>query len=151
MIISTDERVTVRPVNTSRYFSIACGKRFIAFLMIASLSMPSFAFTDLTITVNRIAPDAYMVVKAPNTKANSVVLQTKYCHAYARNEEAIFVTAEEQHGEAAILFASGDQCEVIAVKKDDDRSFGLLDFLVQLGLTYLTKGAITPTPRAKGK
>lgn len=119
--------------------------------MIASLATPSFAFTDLTITVNRVAPDAYMVVKAPNTKANSVVLQTRYCHAYARNEEAVFVTEEEQHGEAAILFASGDQCEVIAVKKDDDRGFGLLDFLVQLGLTYLTKGAIKPTPKPKGK
>lgn len=111
---------------------------------------PSFAFVDTTITVNRIAPDAYMVVKAPNTKPNTVVLQTKYCHAYPRNEEAIFVTAEEQHGEAAILFASGEQCEVIAVKKDGERSYGLLDFLVELGLAYLTRGTVqraTPTPK----
>ncbi|MGL5002710.1 MAG: hypothetical protein ACRDAM_07185 [Casimicrobium sp.] len=125
-------------------------KRFTAFLMLIAFPLQTVhALVDTTITVNRIGPDAYMVIKAPNTKSGEVVLQTKYCHAYAYNEEAIFVTAEEQHGEAAILFASGDQCEVIAVKKDSDRSFALLDFLVQLGLAYLTKGVITPKPKGK--
>ena len=125
-------------------------RSFIAILTMCACAAPSFAWVDTTITVNRIAPDAYMVVKAPNTKPNTVVLQTKHCHTYARNEEAIFVTEEEQHAEAAILFASGDQCEVIGVKKDGERSYGLLDFLVELGLTYLTRGTVQrakPTPK----
>jgi hypothetical protein len=144
-------RVTVRLVNTSRYFSKSCGKRFIAFLMMICVPLPSVAFSGETITLNRISQDAYMVVKAPNVPSGKIVLQTKYCYAYAYNEDAIFVTSEDQHGEAAVLFASGDQCEVIAVKKDDDRSYGLLDFLVQLGLSYLTKGIVTPKPKPKGK
>jgi len=138
-------------VSTSTRFPKRFTQRVISSVVMLCLPLPSVAFSGETITVNRIAADAYSVVKAPNVPAGKVVLQTKYCHAYAYNEEAIFVTADEQHGEAAILFASGDQCEVIAVKKDDDRSYGLLDFLVQLGLSYLTKGAVKPTPRAKGK
>jgi hypothetical protein len=126
-------------------------RTFTSVLTMAALIAPSFAWVDTTITVNRIAPDAYMVVKAPNTKPNAVVLQTKHCHAYSRNEEAIFVTAEEQHGEAAILFASGEQCEVIGVKKEGERSYGLLDFLVELGLAYLTRSVVRPTPTPKGK
>jgi hypothetical protein len=137
-------------MKTSLFFSKTWATRFTAFLMLLCFPLQTtFAFLDTTITVNRIGKDAYMIVKAPNTKSGEVVLQTKYCHAYAYNEEAIFVTAEEQHGEAAILFASGDQCEVVAVKKDSDRSFALLDFLVQLGLTYLTKGAVSATPKPK--
>ena len=138
-------------MSTSTRFPKRFTQRVISSVVMLCLPLPSVAFSGETITVNRIAADAYSVVKAPNVPAGKVVLQTKYCHAYAYNEEAIFVTADEQHGEAAILFASGDQCEVIAVKKDDDRSYGLLDFLVQLGLSYLTKGAVKPTPRAKGK
>ncbi len=120
-------------------------------MLICFPTQAALAFVDTTITVNRIAPNAYMVIKAPNTKSGEVVLQTKYCHVYAYNEEAIFVTTEEQHGESAILFASGDQCEVVSVKKDTDRSYGLLDFLVQLGLSYLTRGTVTATPKPKGK
>jgi hypothetical protein len=122
--------------------------RAVAATLVVALSSQSFA-AEAILVVNRVATDQYAVVKAPGTTpiGNDVVIKTKYCHEYSRNEDAVLVSAQDG-GENALLFASGAQCEVVAVTKASDRNFNLIDFLVQLGLMALTgKNRATPTPK----
>ena len=94
--------------------------------------------------------DNYLTKKVQRSKSE-VVITTKYCHEYSRDEEALLTTRAEG-AENALLFASGAQCEVISATKPEDSSFSLLDFLIQLGLMIATKGALgSPTPKAKPK
>ena len=117
-------------------------KRFVAGLLLVTFSSASLA-QEATIRVTRKATDQYAVSKS------EVVITTKYCHEYSRDEEAILTTRQEG-ADNALLFASGAQCEVIAATKPDDSKFDLLDFLIQLGLMVLTKGATgIPIPKAK--
>lgn len=114
----------------------------VATLLIVTFTSASLA-QEATIRVTRKATDQYSVSKT------DIVITTKYCHEYARDEEAILTTREEG-AENALLFASGAQCEVIAASKPDDSKFSLLDFLIQLGLMVLTKGASgLPKPMPK--
>jgi hypothetical protein len=123
--------------------------RTVAATTLALFSLQVFA-QDVTIIVNRIAADRYEVVKAKDVKPGEVFLQTKYCFAYARNEEALFLSREEQNGEAAMIyFASGDQCEVVKVDKTTDANFSLIEFLIQLGIVLASKGTVTPTAKPK--
>jgi len=108
-------------------------KRWVAGLLLVTLTSASLA-QQATIRVTRKATDQYAVSKS------EVVITTKYCHEYSRDEEAILTTRAEG-ADNALLFASGAQCEVIAATKPDDSKFDLLDFLIQLGLMVLTKGA----------
>jgi len=100
-----------------------------------------------TIRVTRKATDEYSVANVGN---GTIVVKTKYCHEYVRDEDAVLQTNEDG-GENALLFATGASCEVVAVSKANDRSYGLLDFLVDLGLMLLNKatGGITPKPVPK--
>lgn len=117
-------------------------KRWVASLLLVTFTSASLA-QEATIRVTRKATDQYAVSKS------EVVITTKYCHEYSRDEEAILTTREEG-AENALLFASGAQCEVIAASKPNDSKFDLLDFLIQLGLMVLTKGATgIPIPKAK--
>ena len=117
-------------------------KRCVAALLLVTFTSASLA-QQATIRVTRKATDQYAVSKS------EVVITTKYCHEYSRDEEAILTTREEG-AENALLFASGAQCEVIAATKPDDSKFDLLDFLIQLGLMVLTKGATgLPKPMMK--
>jgi len=114
---------------------------------VAALLMLTFTSAALSqqaaIRVTRKAEDQYAVSKT------DIVITTKYCHEYSRDEEAI-LTSREEGAENALLFASGAQCEVIAATKPDDSKFSLLDFLIQLGLMVLTKGASgLPKPMPK--
>jgi len=121
--------------------------RIVATVLIATLAVPSLplAAQEATIRVTRVALDRYAVSKS------EVVITTKYCHEYSRDEEALLTTRAEG-AENALLFASGAQCEVISATKPEDSSFSLLDFLIQLGLMIATKGALgSPTPKAKPK
>ena len=106
--------------------------------VVASLVRVTFTSASLaqqaTIRVTRKATDQYAVSKT------EVVITTKYCHEYSRDEEAILTTRAEG-AENALLFASGAQCEVVNATKPDDSQFNILDFLIQLGLMVLTKGA----------
>ena len=117
-------------------------KRGVAALLLVTFTSASLA-QEATIRVTRKATDQYAVSKS------EVVITTKYCHEYSRDEEAIMTTRSEG-AENALLFASGAQCEVIAASKPDDSKFDLLDFLIQLGLMVLTKGA-TGLPKPKPK
>ena len=108
-------------------------KRCVAALLLVTFTSASLA-QQATIRVTRKATDQYAVSKS------EVVITTKYCHEYSRDEEAILTTRAEG-ADNALLFASGAQCEVIAATKPDDSKFDLLDFLIQLGLMVLTKGA----------
>ena len=108
-------------------------KRCVAALLLVTFTSASLA-QQATIRVTRKATDQYAVGKS------DVVITTKYCHEYSRDEEAILTTRAEG-ADNALLFASGAQCEVIAATKQDDSKFDLLDFLIQLGLMVLTKGA----------
>ena len=113
-----------------------------AALLLVTFTSASLA-QQATIRVTRKATDQYAVSKS------EVVITTKYCHEYSRDEEAILTTREEG-ADNALLFASGAQCEVIAATKPDDSKFALLDFLIQLGLMVLTKGATgLPKPMMK--
>jgi hypothetical protein len=124
--------------------------RGVAALTLALFSAQLLA-QEVTIVVNRIANDRYEVVKAKDLKPGELILSTKYCHAYARNEEALFLTREDQNGDAAVIyFASGDQCEVVKVDKTSDANFSLIDFLIQLGLALTGKNS-NNTPTAKPK
>ena len=117
-------------------------KRCVATLLLVTFTSASLA-QQATIRVTRKATDQYAVSKS------DVVITTKYCHEYSRDEEAILTTREEG-ADNALLFASGAQCEVIAATKLDDSKFDLLDFLIQLGLMVLTKGATgLPKPMMK--
>jgi hypothetical protein len=121
--------------------------RFVAAVLIATLVVPSLplAAQEATIRVTRVALDRYAVSKS------EVVITTKYCHEYSRDEEALLTTRAEG-AENALLFASGAQCEVISATKPEDSSFSILDFLIQLGLMIATKGVLgSPTPKAKPK
>jgi len=127
---------------------MASSRRFhrsVAALLIAALTLPSLplAAQQATIRVTRIAQDRYAVSKS------EVVITTKYCHEYSRDEEAI-VTTREEGADNAILFASGAQCEMVSATKPDDSNFSLLDFLIQLGLMIVSKGTLgTPKPMPK--
>ncbi len=140
-------RDNFRAMNSTRHFS-----RVVAALTLAMFTTQVVA-QDVTITVNRLAADRYEVVKGKNVKPGELILQTKYCYVFARNEEAIFLTREDQNGEAAVIyFASGDQCEVVKVDKTTDADFSLIDFLIQLGLLLTGKGSNkTPTAVDKGR
>ena len=117
-------------------------KRCVAALLLVTFTSASLA-QQATIRVTRKATDQYAVSKS------EVVITTKYCHEYSRDEEAILTTRDEG-ADNALLFASGAQCEVIAATKPDDSKFDLLDFLIQLGLMVLTKGATgLPKPMMK--
>jgi hypothetical protein len=122
--------------------------RCVAGSVLAAFSLQLWA-QDVTIVVDRLGKDKYAVVKGKNLKPGELILETKYCHAYARNEEALFLTREEQNGDAAMIyFATGDQCEVVKVENTTDSSFSLIDLLIQLGMIAATKGK---TPIAKPK
>lgn len=121
---------------------ITQSKRWVAGLLLVTFTSASLG-QEATIRVTRKAKDQYAVSKS------EVVITTKYCHEYSRDEEAIMTTRSEG-AENALLFASGAQCEVIAASKPDDSKFDLLDFLIQLGLMVLTKGA-TGLPKPKPK
>ena len=108
-------------------------KRCVAALLLVTFTSASLA-QQATIRVTRKATDQYAVSKS------EVVITTKYCHEYSRDEEAILTTRAEG-ADNALLFASGAQCEVIAATKPNDSQFDILDFLIQLGLMVLTKGA----------
>ena len=117
-------------------------KRFVAGVLLVTFTSASLA-QEATIRVTRKATDQYAVSKS------EVVITTKYCHEYSRDEEAILTTRQEG-ADNALLFASGAQCEVVAATKPDDSKFDLLDFLIQLGLMVLTKGATgIPIPKVK--
>jgi hypothetical protein len=117
-------------------------QRWVAALLLVTFTSASLA-QEATIRVTRKAKDQYAVTKS------EVVITTKYCHEYSRDEEAILTTRQEG-AENALLFASGAQCEVVAATKPDDSQFNLLDFLIQLGLMVLTKGATgLPKPMPK--
>ena len=117
-------------------------QRWVASLLLVTFTSASIA-QEATIRVTRKATDQYAVSKS------DVVITTKYCHEYSRDEEAVLTTRAEG-AENALLFASGAQCEVIAAAKPNDSKFDLLDFLIQLGLMVLTKGATgIPVPKAK--
>ena len=117
-------------------------QRWVASLLLVTFTSASLG-QEATIRVTRKATDQYAVSKS------EVVITTKYCHEYSRDEEAILTTRAEG-AENALLFASGAQCEVVAASKPDDSKFDLLDFLIQLGLMVLTKGATgLPKPRPK--
>jgi hypothetical protein len=116
--------------------------RWVAALLLVTFTSASLA-QEATIRVTRKATDQYAVSKS------EVVITTKYCHEYSRDEEAILTTRQDG-AENALLFASGAQCEVIAATKPSDSQFNLLDFLIQLGLMVLTKGATgLPKPMPK--
>lgn len=102
--------------------------------MLLSFTSASLA-QDATIRVTRKASDQYAVARS------EVVITTKYCYEYARDEEAVLMSRQDG-AENALLFASGAQCEVTAAIKPDDSKFNLLDFLIQLGLMVLTKGMV---------
>ena len=119
-------------------------KRIVAATLIVTLGAPSLALLaqtpttisqEATIRVTRKATDQYAV------EGSKVTITTKYCHEYVRDEEALLTTRAEG-AENALLFATGAQCEVISAVKADDRSFSLLDLLIQLGLMIATKGLL---------
>lgn len=117
-------------------------------LLMLTFGSQTFA-AEAILVVNRVATDHYAVVRAPGTTpiGNDVVIKTKYCHEYSRNEDAVLVSAQDG-SENALLFASGAQCEVVAVTKESDRSFNLIEFLIQVGLMALTgKSRAAPKPK----
>ena len=122
--------------------------RIVATTLITALTLPSVsAFAqEATIRVTRKATDQYAVSKS------DIVITTKYCHEYVRDEEAVLTTRQDG-ADNALLFASGAQCEVIAAVKPNDSKFNLLDFLIQLGLMIATKGVLgsvsNPLPMPK--
>jgi hypothetical protein len=119
-------------------------RRAVAFITLSVFSLQALAL-QANIVVNRVGTDRYVVVKGDNMKPNEVEIQTKYCHAYPRNEDAIVVAGEDINNEtAAILFSSGDQCEVVSVSSKSQSNFSLLDFLIQLGIAYITRGTVKP-------
>jgi hypothetical protein len=120
--------------------------RAVAVATLSTFTAQVFAL-QANIVVNRIDADRYLVVKGENMKPNQVEIRTKYCHAYPHNEEALVVTAEETYDKAAVLFASGDECEVVSVIDKSRSDFSLIDFLLQLGIAYATKGAVKPTAK----
>jgi hypothetical protein len=123
--------------------------RTAAVIVLTTFSLQCVA-EEAILVVNRVAADEYAVVRAPGTTPigkDDIVIKTKYCHEYSYNEDVV-LTSKEDGGENALLFASGAQCEVVAVSKKSDNSFNLLDFLIQLGLLALTgKGRAKPVPK----
>jgi hypothetical protein len=119
-------------------------------VVLTTFSMQCIA-EEVIIVVNRIGADQYAVVRAPGTTPigkDDIVIQTKYCHEYSYNEDAV-LTSKEDGGENALLFASGAQCEVVSVSKKSDNSFNLIDFLIQIGIMLATKGLVKPVPKRK--
>jgi hypothetical protein len=88
--------------------------RLVALTLLVTFTSASLA-QEATIRVTRKDRDQYAVSKT------EVVITTKYCHEYARDDEA-----------------------VLSASKPNDSKFNLLDFLIQLGLMVLTKGASGP-------
>jgi hypothetical protein len=126
----------------SRFF------RSVAALLLLTFSSQTFA-AEAILVINRVAADQYAVVRAPGTTpmGNDVIIKTKYCHEYSRNEDAVLVSAQDG-GENALLFASGAQCEVVGVTKASDRNFNIIDFLIQIGLMALNaKTRAIPVPK----
>ena len=123
--------------------------RVCAAVVLSTFSLQCVA-DEAYIVITRVAADQYAVVRAPGTTPigkDDIVIKTKYCYEYSRNEEAV-LTSKEDGGENALMFASGAQCEVVAVSKSSDSSFNLFDFLIQLGLLALTgKTRAKPTPK----
>ncbi|MFN3631084.1 MAG: hypothetical protein ACK4XK_13685 [Casimicrobiaceae bacterium] len=95
-----------------------------------------------TVAVTRVERDRYQVEKT------DILVHTRYCHAYARKEEAL-ITTRDQGMENMIYFAGGDVCEIVHVERPSDRRFALIDFLIQLGLMAATKGAAGVLPMPK--
>jgi len=95
-----------------------------------------------TVPVTRIERDRYRVEKS------DIVVHTRYCHAYARREDAL-ITSRDEGMENMIYFAGGDVCEIVSVERPSDRRFALIDFLIQIGLMAATKGAagVVPVPK----
>jgi hypothetical protein len=110
--------------------------RLVALTLLVTFTSASLA-QEATIRVTRKDRDQYAVSKT------EVVITTKYCHEYARDDEAVLTTRQDG-ADNALLFSSGAQCEVISASKPNDSKFNLLDFLIQLGLMVLTKGASGP-------
>ena len=128
-------------MKISQFITFAeLAKRCVAALLIVTFSSATLA-QEATIRVTRKALDQYAVSKS------EVVITTKYCHEYARDDEAVLTTRQDG-ADNALLFTSGAQCEVISASKPNDSKFNLLDFLIQLGLMVLTKGALG-TPKIK--
>jgi len=100
-----------------------------------------------TLRITRKAADEYSVGNVGN---GTITIKTKYCHEYVRDDEAVLQTSEDG-GDNALLFATGAMCDVVAVTNTADRSYGLLDFLIDLGLMLLNKatGGVTPKPMPK--
>jgi len=113
----------------------------------AKKQIASAQANQATIRITRKAADEYAVANVGN---GTIVIKTKYCHEYVRDEEAILQTSEDG-GENALLFATGAYCEVVGVNKENDRSYGVIDFLIDLGLMLLNKatGGVTPKPMPK--
>lgn len=125
-------------------------RRVVASLLIGALLTPSFSVfaqsspnqpQQAPIRVTRKAADQYAVVNS------EVVVLTKYCHEYVTNEEVLLTTRDEG-AENLMYFASGAVCEVVGVDKPSDRRFGLIDFLMQLGLLLLGKRYTPSAPPA---
>jgi hypothetical protein len=110
--------------------------RVVALTLLVTFTSASLA-QEATIRVTRKDRDQYAVSKT------EVVITTKYCHEYARDDEAVLTTRQDG-ADNALLFSSGAQCEVVSASKPNDSKFNLLDFLIQLGLMVLTKGASGP-------
>lgn len=113
----------------------------------AKKQIASAQANQATLRITRKAADEYAVANVGN---GTIVIKTKYCHEYVRDEEAVLQTSEDG-SENALLFATGAYCEVVGVNKENDRSYGLLDFLIDVGLMLLNKatGGITPKPMPK--
>ncbi|MCS6997382.1 MAG: hypothetical protein NZ533_10650 [Casimicrobiaceae bacterium] len=107
-----------------------------------SLAQPFPSGEYATVPVTRIERDRYQIEKT------DIIVHTRYCHAYARREQALITTRAEGM-ENLIYFAGGDVCEIVEVERPSDRRFGLLDFLVQLGLLAASKatGGLVPMPK----
>ena len=75
--------------------------------------MPPRKANQATIRVTRKATDEYSVANVGN---GTIVVKTKHCHEYVRDEDAVLQTNEDG-GENVLLFATGASCEVVAVSR----------------------------------
>lgn len=114
--------------------------QFFSVTVAFSQQLPSGEYA--TVPVTRIERDRYKVEKT------DILVHTRYCHAYARKEDALITTRAEGM-ENMIYFAGGDVCEIVHVERPSDRRFALIDFLIQLGLMAATKGAAGVVPMPK--
>jgi hypothetical protein len=83
-------------------------KLFTAAIMIAPLVIPYYVFADsYELTLTRKSKNFYEV------SGNDILVQTRYCYAYAYSEQAIFKT--DGYGGELIFLDSDDRCDVKAV------------------------------------